>query len=101
MPYLLRAFYERFKDNVEGVVVARMGVGGVVQVRQARVRARDVGVVVAVAVARLPRRPRIPPRQRTALANHYVVVASMSLRIPIIIRESNYRCTPYMLYTHK
>lgn len=74
-PYLLRAFYERFKDNVEGVVVARKRV-----VRQARVRARYVRVVVAV--ARLPRRPRVAPRQRPALADQYVVVASMSLRIP-------------------
>lgn len=67
MPYLLRAFYERFKDNVEGVVVS--------VVREPRVRARHVRVVVA----RLPRRPRVPPSQRPALAHQYVVVASMSL----------------------
>lgn len=67
MPYLLRAFYERFKDNVEGVVVAVW--------RKTRVRARDVRVVVA----RFARRPRVPPRQRPARAHHYVVVASMSL----------------------
>lgn len=64
-----------------------------VRVREARVRAREVGVVVA-RIPRLPRRPRVPPRQRPALAHHYVVVASMSLRIPIIKRESNYWCTP-------
>lgn len=66
VPYLLRAFYERLKDNVERVVVAVM---------QTRVRARHVRVVVA----RLPRGPRVPPRQRAALAHQYVVVASMSL----------------------
>lgn len=50
-----------------------------VRVREARMRARHVGVVVA----RLPRRPPVPSRQRPALADQYVVVASMSLRIPI------------------
>lgn len=62
-------------------------------VRQARVRARHVRVVVA----RLPRRPRVAPRQRPALADHYVVVASMSLCVPITIHTliKLLQCTPY------
>lgn len=73
-PYLLRAFYERLKDNVESVVVAV----------DARVCPREIRVVVA-RLARLPRvasrNARVPPRQRPArvLGDQYVVVASMSL----------------------
>lgn len=85
-PYLLRAFYERLKDNVECVVVARMRGERVLREARVRVRARHV----RVAVAGLARRPRVPPRQRPArsIADQYVVVASMSLRIPIIIHSS-------------
>lgn len=76
MPYLLRAFYERLKDNVEGVVVAVRRQERVRRVRAMRhVRARQVGVVVA----RLPQGSRVPPRERPALAHQNVVVASMSL----------------------
>lgn len=78
-PYLLRAFKERFKDKVEGVVLARVR-----HLRQARMRTRHVRVVVA----RLTRRPRVASCQRPALADHYVVVASMSLRIPIQIAQT-------------
>lgn len=79
MPYLLRAFKERLKDKVEGVVLPRVR-----HLRQARVRARQVRIVVA----RLAGAARVAPRQRPALADHYVVVASMSLRIPIQIAQT-------------
>lgn len=60
-------------------------------VREPRVRARHVRVVVA----RLPRRPRVPPRQRPALAHQNVVVASMSLHPNNHTRYTNYLCSPH------
>lgn len=90
--YLLSAFYERLKYNVESVVVAHVCVRVRVCVHEARVRvcARHVGVVVA----RLARRPHVAPRQRPALAHHYVVVASMSLRNPIKLLNTSVTDTP-------
>lgn len=79
--YLLRAFDQRLKYNVERVVVAH--------VVRARVRARHVGVEV-------PRPPRRPPRSpcRPRWTLHYVVVASMSLYVPQVQRDP--LCSPIL-----